>query len=127
MSALDISAYYQNRLPIEKMQRAETAKATAANSNHKSSPVVIRALKNQPIDKKSPLYQACQDFESVFIKQMLNTMRKTINKSGLLDGGMAEDIFEDMLYDEYSKKMAQNAQFGLADTLYKQLSAEVSK
>ena len=53
---------------------------------------------------------------------MLNSMRQTVNKTGLLDGGMAEDVFEDMLYDEYSKLMAKNANLGLTDLLYKQLS-----
>ena len=73
------------------------------------------------VDKSSELYKVCQDFEALFIKQMLNVMRKTVEKEGLLDGGMSEDIFEDMLYDEYAKKMAQTAQFGLAETMYLQI------
>ena len=72
--------------------------------------------------KDDKLYETCQDFEAIFIKQMLNSMRQTVNKTGLLDGGMAEDVFEDMLYDEYSKLMAKNANLGLTDLLYKQLS-----
>ncbi|MBN2441369.1 MAG: rod-binding protein [Spirochaetales bacterium] len=81
-------------------------------------------IKNQTsqVNKDSKLYKACQDFESIFIKQMLNVMRKTVNKSGLIDGGFAEEVFEDMLYDEYAQKMSQNANFGLSDSLYKQLS-----
>ena len=78
----------------------------------------------QPIDENSELYKACLDFESLFIKQMLNVMRKTVDKSGLLDGGMSQDIFEDMLYDEYAKKMAQTAHFGLAQTIYRQVSSK---
>jgi len=54
---------------------------------------------------------------------MLDTMRKTINKSGLLDGGYAEEIFEDMLYDKYALQIAESGNLGLADTLYKQLAA----
>ena len=72
--------------------------------------------------KDAKLYETCQDFEALFIKQMLNSMRQTVNKTGMLDGGMAEDVFEDMLYDEYSKLMAKNANLGLTDLLYKQLS-----
>ena len=72
--------------------------------------------------KDDKLYETCQDFEALFIKQMLNSMRQTVNKTGMLDGGMAEDVFEDMLYDEYSKLMAKNANLGLTDLLYKQLS-----
>ncbi|MCK4541887.1 MAG: rod-binding protein [Spirochaetales bacterium] len=74
-------------------------------------------------DKKDQkLFDVCQEFEAIFIKQMLNAMRKTVNKEGLLDGGMAEEIFEDMLYDEYAKKMGKTASFGLAETIYKQLT-----
>jgi flagellar protein FlgJ len=39
-----------------------------------------------------------------------------------MDGGMAEDIFSDMLYDEYAKSMTKNAGFGLADQVYLQLT-----
>ena len=74
------------------------------------------------INRGSKLYKACQEFEAIFIKQMLNVMRKTVNKTGLLNGGFAEEVFEDMLYDEYAKKMSESANFGLSDTLYKQLS-----
>jgi peptidoglycan hydrolase FlgJ len=74
------------------------------------------------VDKSSELYKACLDFEAIFIKQMLNVMRKTVQKEGLLDGGLSEDVFEDMLYDEYAKKMAETAQFGLAETMYLQIN-----
>ncbi len=75
------------------------------------------------INKKSKLYKTSVEFEAIFIKQMLNAMKKTVHKTGLMEGGFAENIFEDMLYDEYAKKMAETGNFGLATTLYKQLSA----
>ena len=56
---------------------------------------------------------------------MLDVMRKTIHKEDdLLGGGPGQDIFEDMLYDEYAKKMADTAQFGLADIIYRQVSSK---
>lgn len=76
-----------------------------------------------PIDRSSKLYQAAQDFEALFVKQMLNTMRKTVDKGELFNGGQAEEIFEDMLYDERAKMMTRNAGFGLADSLYRQMAA----
>ena len=57
---------------------------------------------------------------------MLDSMRKTINHSGLLKKGMGEDIFEDMLYDNYAKKMAKAGDFGLKEVLYKELSNQRS-
>jgi len=35
---------------------------------------------------------------------------------------MAEDIFKDMIYDEYAKKMSKTGDFGIKEILYKQLS-----
>ncbi len=77
------------------------------------------------VDKNSPLYQACRDFEALFIKQMLDVMRKTVHKEDdMLGGGLGQDVFEGMLYDQYAKKMAETAGFGLADTLYRQISSK---
>jgi len=77
--------------------------------------------------EQEKLLQACRDFEALFIKQMLDAMRNTVEKTGLVDGGMAEEIFEDMLYDEYAKKMARTAGFGLAETLYRELSPRLAQ
>ncbi len=72
------------------------------------------------------LRRACTEFEALFIKQMLDAMRKTIDKSNdLVQPGMADNIFEDMLYDEYSRKMAKTGDFGIADMLYKQFTQKV--
>ncbi len=68
------------------------------------------------------LKEACSDFESIFIKQMLDSMRKTVQKTGLNDGGYAEELYQDMLYDQYAEKMAQTAHLGVAELMYRQLS-----
>ncbi len=88
-----------------------------------SYPINPSQVKKPAIDKSSDLYKACQDFESLFIKQMLDVMRQTVNKEDdLLGGGMGQEIFESMLYDEYAKKMAETAQFGLAEMIYRQIT-----
>ena len=94
---------------------------TAADRAVERAVQAARRLEAKTVDKGSPLYKVCLEFEAIFIKQMLNSMRKTVEKSGLLDGGMAEEVFEDMLYDEYAKKMAATANFGLAAMIYGQL------
>ena len=56
---------------------------------------------------------------------MLDAMRTTLNKQDvMLGGGLSQEIFEGMLYDEYANKMAETAQFGLADMIYKQVSSK---
>jgi flagellar protein FlgJ len=82
-----------------------------------------KGLSATKVDKDSKLYQACEDFQAVFIKQMLDTMRKTVDKSqSLIQQNEGEKVFEDMLYDEYAKKMSKSAGFDLADNLYKQMA-----
>ena len=43
-----------------------------------------------------------------------------------MGGGFAEQTFEDMLYDNYSKEIAKGPGIGLADIMYKQLSKNIS-
>ena len=85
-----------------------------------------RAAQNMQSKRQDEaLYQACQDFEAIFVKEMLKSMKSTINKSGMMDGGFAEEIYDDMLYDEYAKKIVKTAGFGLADTLYDKMSNRI--
>ena len=74
------------------------------------------------VDEK--LLKACQEFEAIFINQMLTAMRQTVPKSGLLKQGLAHNIYEDMLYQQYANGMAKTAHFGLARLLYSQLSVK---
>ena len=69
-------------------------------------------------EKDDRLYRTAQEFEAIFVKQMLQSMRKTVQKNDLLDGGFAEELYQDMLYDEYALLMAKTANFGLADLIY---------
>lgn len=77
-------------------------------------------VKPKTIDKTSEIYQKAQELENYFVKQMLSEMRKSINKAQ--DGDFATNMYEDMLWDEYSEAMTKNAGFGLADQIYTQLA-----
>ncbi|MDR1126515.1 MAG: rod-binding protein [Treponema sp.] len=76
------------------------------------------AKADEKIDKTSKLYEQCQALESFLVKNLFNSMRATVQKSGFIDGGFAGDMYEDMLYDEYAKA----ASFGLADLAYLELT-----
>lgn len=80
------------------------------------------SIKRSGDDKE--LKQSCQDFEAMFIKQMLKSMKSTVNKSGLIKENMGEKIFDDMLSDEYAQSIAKNSGFGIAEMMYKQLAAD---
>ncbi|TVR68596.1 MAG: muramidase [Spirochaetaceae bacterium] len=73
--------------------------------------------------EQEQLKQVAQDFEAIFIKQMLDSMRSTLNpENRLIDTGMAGEFYEDMLYDEYAQLMAKTGGFGLAEMIVKQHS-----
>ncbi|HOJ63484.1 MAG TPA: rod-binding protein [Spirochaetota bacterium] len=81
------------------------------------------SVNRNKLDKKEQkLFDTCIEMESLLWKQVLNTMKKTINKYKLLDGGQAEEIFSDFLYDEYAMLMAKNANTKIADQLFLKLS-----
>lgn len=89
--------------------------------NSSLNEATISALPEAKKKELEKLKKACSDFESIFMHQMLKEMRKTVNKTGLIHGGQAEEIFSDMLDQERSKSMT----IGLGDMLFMQLSKAV--
>lgn len=100
--------------------------ASASENRIKNQLDQMTQRTNKP-SSDDKLYKACVDFESLMIKQMLDVMRKTVHKTGFTDGGFAEEIFEDMLYEKYASSMAEYGNFGLAKTVYNQLSSYVEE
>src|SRR5690554_452795 len=45
-----------------------------------------------------------EEFTSILLKQMFKSMRNTVFRSELLEGGFAEEVFTDMMDEEISKK-----------------------
>ncbi|NLK21807.1 MAG: flagellar biosynthesis protein FlgJ [Epulopiscium sp.] len=83
------------------------------------------ALKKASKDKDEVvLKKACKEFEAYFINQMFKEMRSTVQPGGLIEKSRTEEIFQEMLDEEYSKGASQGTGIGLADMLYKQLSKE---
>ncbi|MDR2551597.1 MAG: rod-binding protein [Treponema sp.] len=79
------------------------------------------------IDKTGKLYEQCEALETFLIKNILAGMRKNVIKSDLLDTGFAGEIYEDMLWDEYSKEYSKKAGFGLAELAYLELTGQRGK
>lgn len=71
------------------------------------------------------LKEVCKEFEQYFMKEMLKSMKKTLTGNELIPKNKGEEIFSDMLDDEYSKKAANSGGIGLAKMLYEQLSKNI--
>ena len=73
--------------------------------------------------ESDPLREVAQEFEALFIQQMFDAMRDTIDREdSLFYGGVAEEVFEDMLYEQYALTMARTANTGIADMIYDQFA-----
>lgn len=77
------------------------------------------------MNKEKKLREACTDFEAIILKQMIETMRKSIPKSGLLDNSYAHDIYQSMYDKELADQLAHGKGMGLGEVLYKQLSGQI--
>ena len=89
---------------------------------HAMSNRISDASRQADAAPRDRLREVSQEFEALFVEQMLDSMRETINKEhDILDGGMAQGIFEDMLYQEYARIMAKTGSLGLADLVYQDL------
>jgi len=74
-------------------------------------------------DKKAfnkELRKAADGFEELFIHKMLQVMRNSVEKSGLMSGGRGEEIFQDMLDENYAKIITQSRAFGLSNLIFEQ-------
>ena len=73
--------------------------------------------------ESAELRRVTHEFEALFVKIMLDSMRETLGDGGLISKNAGEKLFEDKLYDEYAVKISQNAKLGIAAMMYEQLSA----
>lgn len=65
--------------------------------------------------------QAAEDFEAVFISQMLAPMFEGMSDDDTFGGGPGEDIYRSMMVEEYGKSIAKSGGFGLADAVQREI------
>lgn len=85
-----------------------------AVTSKKSNSSIADAATTQ---KNAEIRQLSEEFEALFLGMVLKSMRDSVQKSGLIDGGNAENIYRSMLDDEYAKQMATQHHTGLADKI----------
>ena len=74
-------------------------------------------------DKNEALWRASLQFEAIFVQQMMTSMRKTIHKSDFLPSGFAQDMHASMMDDAIAQASTKHSNFGLANSIYRQLEA----
>ncbi len=92
---------------------------------HHRADRVLKSVENATGDPADPeLKAACQEMESLFVNHLFKEMRATIQKSGFISGGRAEEIFTSMLDVELSRTISASRGIGLSQILFEQLSGK---
>lgn len=72
-------------------------------------------------DPSKAIRKTAEQFEAYFIQQMMKTMRDSIEKSDLVEGGNME-MYQDLMDKEVSLSMAKRGGMGLADMMERQMT-----
>jgi Rod binding domain-containing protein len=90
--------------------------AQTAYANTKAAPPHVgKNLNTQQARKVS------QEYEAVFLTQMLQPMFAKIKAEEPFGGGSGSDIWRSMQVEEFGKAMARSGSIGLADSIYQQI------
>jgi len=73
--------------------------------------------------EEARLLSACQGFEAIILRQLLAAARPADDGDGIFGRSFAREMYESMQDDVMAAKMAKSGGIGLAETLYRQLSA----
>jgi Rod binding domain-containing protein len=65
--------------------------------------------------------KAAEDFEAVFLNEVLGSMFEGVSTDGPFGGGPSEGIFRSMLVDRYAQAIARQGGFGIADAVQREL------
>jgi peptidoglycan hydrolase FlgJ len=79
------------------------------------------ALKTLSPEKMAQIEKTAQDFEAVFLAEMLKPMVESVAVSEDFGGGRGEEMFRGLMTQEYGKIMAGKGGVGLADHVKAQM------
>lgn len=89
--------------------------AQTAMAQTKALPTVPR---NASLEK---MRETAQDFEAVFLSQMMKPMFEGIQTDGMFGGGQAEQMYRDLMVDEYGKSVSKAGGIGIADAVMREM------
>lgn len=88
---------------------------------------LLKASEGRSTDSAKKLKQlekiaeSSEDFEAVFIAEMMKPMFEGIESDGMFGGGKGEEVFKSLLLQEYGKLTAKTGKIGIADAVQNEL------
>lgn len=120
MSSLDISSYGDTS--------GAGAMLALGNQRQQREADRVQAIRmgrgiqdQEQLEKK--VRQVSEDFVSVFMNQVMKSMRATVQENPMMHGDNGEKFFQEMLDTEQSKTLAKGSGYGLTDLIYESMMA----
>ena len=90
--------------------------------NFAAAPVEVKpladlgtALQNR---QREAARNAAQDFESVFVSQMMEPMFQGLKTDGMFGGGQGEAVFRSLMIQEVGKEISKSGGVGISDAVF---------
>lgn len=90
-----------------------------------TGPAMIYPVQAPPQnDTQTPhtLREAAQEFESIFLAKLFESMRETVPNGGILGSDSGTKTFQQMLDQELSRQIAHAGGLGIGELLYRQFA-----
>ncbi len=83
----------------------------------------LDALRGVDRTNKTDVREAAEEFEAVFLNNMLQSMFTGLQEGGTWGKGHGADAWQSLLIDEYARSIAAGRGIGLADSVERELLA----
>lgn len=92
--------------------------ASATKSDSESEVVKANPLEERNDKVKKQFREVADLYEKQFLREMMKSMRTTVQESGLVKVNQAEKIFREQLDGEYVEKWGAKGGIGISDLIY---------
>jgi peptidoglycan hydrolase FlgJ len=79
------------------------------------------ASRTEASARNAELRRVAEEFEAIFLAQMMAPMFDGLETDGLGGGGMGEEIFRPMLIEQYAEALVRAGGVGIADAVTREL------
>jgi Rod binding domain-containing protein len=101
---------------MTKLIRTDANIAMMQAAQHQHAQKIEQMKGEKTIKNMAQIEEAAQEFEAVFLSEMLKPMFAEVNKADpLFGGGHGEEVFNGFMVQEYGKIMAQKGGIGIAE------------
>lgn len=107
------SALFSNATGNASVQKAAADVRNQANS--------VQSKGASSDQKLAYAKQAAEDFEAVFLAQMLGPIFDSLETDGMFGGGSSEKIYRSLLVQEYGKSIAKTGGIGISAAVQREI------